>query len=199
MLLLWNGIPFLMTSVWRLGQNILERTPPTVSLLWVRDREEERKNNTLPSTQYSISAGNTPLHWNKVGSNFRFTRTLTTEFVKIHYIKFCIGIYGSMKSLGTHGIFPFHKSLFIVRNNKKLFRWLNHTKIKGYFKNWSLGVLWGSKNGFSMVLLKKPCFWTFIFKSKWCCIEDQSQWANGAKNLAGNADTHESPKLRNLS
>ncbi len=34
-------------SDWRLGQNILKHTPPTVSLLWARGREEERK--TLPS------------------------------------------------------------------------------------------------------------------------------------------------------
>ncbi len=76
LLLLWNGIPFFMTSVWRLGQNILKHTPPTVRFLWMRDREEECKNKTLPSIQYSVSAGNTSLHWNKVGCNFRFTQTL---------------------------------------------------------------------------------------------------------------------------
>ncbi len=48
----------------------------------MRDREEERKNKTLPSIQYSVSAGNTSLHWNKVGSNFRFTRTLKSSSVR---------------------------------------------------------------------------------------------------------------------
>ncbi len=57
---------FWWQSVRRLGKNILKHTPLTIRLLWVRDGEEECKNKPLSSIQYSVSDGNTSLHWNRV-------------------------------------------------------------------------------------------------------------------------------------
>ncbi len=71
-----------MKLVWRLGK-MLNHAPPTISLLRVRDGEEDCKNKTLPLFNILFRVGNMLLYWNKVGSNFQFMLTLTKHILLV--------------------------------------------------------------------------------------------------------------------
>ncbi len=146
-----------MTSVWRLGQNILKHTPPTVRFLWMRDREKECKNKTLPSIQYSVSAGNTLLRWNKVGSNFRFTQTLKYTPLSV-YVRDAFRISTWSLSRGL---------CFQVRNSRH-----------------SLFFCWRLSN--SVALLQAPpsgLGWIVCIRHKASCTEPRCLYRDGSVRI----------------
>ncbi len=74
MLLLWSGIYFMMTSVWRLGQNILDHSHSTIQA-----RKMERRSTKIKPALYSIFCFTWKYVTILVGSNFRFTQTLNNR------------------------------------------------------------------------------------------------------------------------